>query len=242
MLSVLIVTHDHDFQWPVLLNSLKDQASRPEITVYLLHNLPSAVPLPELPFKIYSITNTKPTSLSKNHNQLISRIDTEFTLILNPDTKLPKNCLEVLLKHIKNYDLLSCPAYYPDGTIQPNARFFPSVKHMLSEKLIHNKNRLSEFKDILSGTQNKFWIHGSLWLIRSVWLHKLKFCEQYRLYCEDLDFCHRLYLEGGKIGMCKSTWFEHNFNRQSRRNPLFAYWHLQSLYHYFQMAKSHPLS
>jgi hypothetical protein len=241
MLSVLIVTHGHDKQWPVLLRSLAEQNSETLLKVYLLHNLPSTVTTPNLPFQIQTTTNHKPTSLSHNHNQLIKKIDTEFTLILNPDTKLPNGCLQELINHSKYHDLLSCPAYYPDGSIQPNARVFPSPSGLLAEKLTQNRNRYYDLQQILSGNIQKFWIHGSLWFIKSSWLQKLGFSEKYRLYCEDLDFCHRLLLSGASIGMCQTTWFEHNFNRLSQRHPLYAYWHLQSLYRYFQMAKVHPL-
>jgi GT2 family glycosyltransferase len=242
MLTVVIITHDHDQQWPRLIKSLEGSVCSFEFCVHLLHNVPTGIEIATtLPLKV--TTNRRPQGLSKNLNQMIAQIDTPLTLILNPDTELPPQCLQTLVdfQAKSGLSLVTCQAFDNFGAVLANVRYFQTPWQILWDRLGGERQRLSALQEIREGPLLPYWPQGSLWLLDSHWLKELAFDERFYLYCEDMDFCRRLIQAGGKIGMCLDTWYTHAFNRLSSRKLVWCLIHLRSLWTYYRIHGVRPV-
>lgn|GEM_PF-1050914 len=240
-LSIIIISHSHGHLLIELLNSLEQQPPEPAFEIHLILNraedkkIIAALESTKLNLRISQREN--PQSLSSNLNNAVSKIQTPYTLILNPDTSLPRGNLARTLSYLKNSDLelVTCRAKSPRGEDLVNLRHFPSPFSLFYERVFSEASRKSMQENIISGKSGKpFWIQGSYWLGRTSLFQKNEFDERYPLYFEDVDFCRRLWIAKKRLGICEETHFIHHFQRKSSflfSKPFFL--HLYSALLYF---------
>ena len=145
-------------------------------------------------------------------NLAAKQTSTRWLLILNPDVRLQKNCLDSLLEASKQLSAPLCgPRFYwdDDCTLQ----LPPALGHplwLLSDS--HIPNNLSENPDLgnLAITRHvRFWnetapfnepvLSGACMLLDNHWFEENKmpiFDEDFFLYYEDTDLCARLMSKG----------------------------------------------
>ncbi len=177
------------------------------------------------------IINNKNVGFSKANNQAIKKSNSPYTLLLNPDTIIHLDALEILANFLdehKDVAVVGPKVLNEDGSIQHEcARHFPTP--------------LSEFF-VLTGLYKKFpknkwfgyylmnyWDHndarevdcisGSCMMIRKDILDKIGLLdEKFFMYGEDVDLCYRIKQVDYKIWYLPEATITHFAGKSSEKN------------------------
>ena len=153
----------------------------------------------------------------KGNNLGISRVNTQYAFILNPDAILEKNCLEQLYKA---QFLLQ-----DDFTI-----LAPNLFNNYGYFLNHNNNSNKEILEV-------DFVKGFAMLINLKKINFKKiFDEHFFLFLEEIDLCKRIKNNGGKIFVINNLKIQH-LGKQASKNTfnieLCRNWHwMWSLFYY----------
>lgn len=159
------------------------------------------VDISELPVKI--INNNENLGFAKACNQGAKESDTDYLLMLNPDTRLYENSLSVPIEFMekeenKNVGIIGIQILNDENEISRNCARFPTPISMISGSLGIDKL----FPKIIPGHFLSEWDHkenrivdqviGSFFLIRRKLFDDLKgYDERFFVYYEDLDLALR---------------------------------------------------
>ncbi len=149
------------------------------------------------------ILNSDNLGFGAGNNVALKQINTEFILLLNPDTKVKPGTLDYMIKFMednKDVGAASCKIVHSDGSMDwASHRGLPtplaSLLYFLgNDRLYHLSNKdMSKPHEVDS-------IAGSFFLTRKSVLEKAGFFdEDYWLYGEDLDLCFRIKKAGFKV-------------------------------------------
>lgn len=154
--------------------------------------------------KVNFILNKDNLGFGKAHNQVITKLKTEYCLILNPDTKVLKGTLKYLIDYMDEnpkVGVATCKLEKEDGSIDiASHRGFPtpwaSFKYyVLKDDSLYHQT----FKD-MNKTHEVDAIVGAFFLTRRSILEKVGgFDEQFFMYAEDIDLCLRIKEAGYQI-------------------------------------------
>lgn len=131
----------------------------------------------------------------------------EYILILNPDNVLPPDGAEKLLTALKddpNAGAIGPALVYPDGSIRPSARRFPSPRDLFQKRMFpitwhaayeEERQRLDSAPAV-----DVDWLVGACLLMRNDLYKELGgFDERFFLFFEDIDLCRRIHARGKKV-------------------------------------------
>lgn len=231
MIAISIVSHGHGLMVSNLVNQL---LSIPEVSqIIITFNIPELVHIPENPY-IKLINNIYPQGFGENHNKAFKLCDQSFFCVLNPDITFEINPFPVLISSIllEKVALVSPAVKNMDGTIEDNARLFPSPFSILLRKFIKYKDAYRyRFNDPIFYPE---WVAGMCMLFKSESYAALSgFDERYYLYVEDIDICTRIWLNGYQVLLNPAAIIIHNAQRASRTNWRHIRWHVSGLLRYF---------
>ena len=166
---------------------------------------------------------------SKANNLGIRATDSEYVLLLNPDTVSPPGAIQTLVRGL---------ASHPDAAIAGarllNERGFPElswgppitpwneVKQKLYSSLYHRKVRSVVRKvDKLSRIAREVdWVSGACMVIRRSDLDAIGLLdERFFMYTEDVDLCLRMQQRGRKVLYVAGAEVLHYRGRSAARNP-----------------------
>lgn len=162
--------------------------------------------------QVILIQNNKNLGFAAGNNAAKVKVDAEFVLFLNSDTKVPANTLKECLKYLEtNSDVgaMTCKLVLPSGELDHDARrSFPtpwvSLTHFSGLDKLFPKSPL--FARYWYGYKDPNAIHeidslqGAFFLSRKKLLDQVGwFDEHYFLDAEDIDLCFRLKKNGYKI-------------------------------------------
>lgn len=150
------------------------------------------------------ILNKDNIGFGRAHNQVLKEVDTEYVLILNPDSELIEGTLKYMINYMdQNLDVgvSSCKIEKPDGSMDiASHRGFPtpwaSFKYyfLKDDSLYHLTDR------DMKKTHEVDSIVGAFFLTRKSVLEKIGyFDEDYFMYAEDIDLCLRAKEAGFKV-------------------------------------------
>lgn len=176
----------------------------------------------------------KNIGFGKGHNLILSKINSDFHLILNPDVNFNSSVIPSLieqLKRKKNVSLITPKVMYPNGEHQIICRRNPTILSLLKRKL----KLKDEYPSIM--IEESFYpefIHGCFMLFKTKDLQEIKgFDERYFLYLEDADICRELQVRKKKIMYFPDVSIEHDHQRASSKNIKLFFNHLSSAIKYF---------
>jgi N-acetylglucosaminyl-diphospho-decaprenol L-rhamnosyltransferase len=147
------------------------------------------------------ITNERPVGFAANANRGITETSEPFVVVCNPDTIAAPDTVTILEGFAKQHPqagILGPELRYPDGTINPSRRRFPTVSGTLV--------RRTPLRRPLGGTQQAHygmdeqpnepvpadWLLGAFLFLRRELLDELGgFDDGFRLYGEDIDLAYR---------------------------------------------------
>lgn len=232
--NILVVTHNHS----QYIDSLIESLSKFNIEdVYFCDAKSTDDTLKKLldsPYKESVLIKDTLESFSKNNNDLIRyfNLNSNYYLLLNPDTYFDENFIETLMRKVKIDPLIGIIApvlRYPNGELQKTWKKFPNFFTVI-KKRIGYLNAVDERQ--MSGP-NIDWCLGACMLINSSLLKKGKTLldERYRLYCEDIDICFESHQKNLKVIGDNEVYIYHNLNESSSKNIFSKYnlWNISSI-------------
>ena len=134
-----------------------------------------------------------------------------YVLLLNPDTEIVGDALSRMIRYMDAHPdvgLLGPRLRYPDGSVQPSRRRFPSLRTLFLESTILQQWRpdsatLRDFyvqdqpDDI---TQDVDWVVGAAMLTRGAVVQQVgPLDEGYFMYAEEVDWARRIKAAGWRV-------------------------------------------
>lgn len=225
LVSVSIVSHGHGPHVQALLRDLATNCAADVSHVVLTLNLAEPelrhfVASADWPFAIAVLENRAPRSFGLNHNLAFARVITPLFCVMNPDVRLQGNPFPVL-RSVLAAGTAGCA--YPvqldgSGRRQDFERALPTP--------------LSLFRRVCLGHRRSDgvdWVNGAFMLFKTEVYRELGgFDGRYRLYCEDVDICIRLQLQGYRLQPAPVD-VVHLAQRATGRRLRHLIWHVQSL-------------
>jgi N-acetylglucosaminyl-diphospho-decaprenol L-rhamnosyltransferase len=162
----------------------------------------------------------------------VANLDTEFYLILNPDTRFRENKIEVALELFAKeptLGVLGLHLEYADGSHQDSARRFFSVLTILLRRSPLGKMKLMQgplnehlMKNYwANGVFEADWVTGAAFIVRKVAFDAVgRMDEGYFLYMEDTDLCKRMWRFGWTVKAIPSVKLTHFLQRESAKSVL----------------------
>ncbi|SFU45954.1 glycosyltransferase [Pontibacter akesuensis] len=230
---ILIVVHNHSEFLPRLIESLEQfrlnayfcDAASTDNSAKIIENSSYSNSL---------LKKEKLESFSKNNNDLLRHfnIQSEYYIILNPDTYFDTNFVEILVSYADanpNAAIVSPRLLYPNGQVQKNWKRYPNFIQTILKRFglttIHHEPLVE------SGPID--WCLGACFLVRDSFIKERSFLfdERYRLYCEDIDICFDAHQRGYDVIGLDTTYVYHNLGESSSKSIFtkYNYWNLQSI-------------
>jgi GT2 family glycosyltransferase len=213
-LSIITVTHNHNQYIKAYMEALLPEIKDMEAEVIMIDNksddnsayLINQYAENDKNIKIY--INQKRQGFSANNNYGMARARGRYILLLNPDTEVKENSIRFLVNFMEenqNVGLCGAQLLFPDGSIQPSPRRFPSIGSTIARRTplrIFLKNSPSNRKHLMLDLdhcqpQSVDWLLGACLMIRRKVLETVgPLDEGFFLYVEDIDWAKRIH-EGG---------------------------------------------
>ncbi|MBK9235038.1 MAG: glycosyltransferase [Rhodoferax sp.] len=225
-ITISVVSHGHARHVQAMLLDLAAHCGGQVAAVLLTLNVaePSLqrfVTDSQWPFEITLLHNSAPQSFGSNHNRAFARVGTPLFCVMNPDLRLPSNPFPALQTAL---DSSTAGCAYPvqldeQGLRQDYERALPTPWSLFRRVCLRRKQ--SDGMD---------WVNGAFMLFKTDVFRNLGgFDHRYRLYCEDVDICIRLQLEGFKLRPVAVN-VVHLAQRATGRRLRHLIWHTQSLF------------
>ena len=170
---------------------------------------------------------------SKANNVGFTKAKGKYVLILNPDTILSTDTLQVMYEYMeKNQEvwISGCKILNPDGSFQlPCRRGFPTpwvaFSKLFGLQTIFPKSKLfARYNQTFRSVDETYYIDalmGAFMFARTDKLKQIKgFDEDYFMYGEDLDLCYRTVQSGGKVAYVHSTSIVHFKGESTKRSSI----------------------
>lgn len=220
--AVSIVSHGQGQLVDELIGDLlKVAPGSIQLLVLTLNLFDESVPklfMQEMPWQKLLIRNDMPKGFGANHNAafettllaLNGNLQNYFWVVLNPDIRIPDpdTFSKLRLEFKAGIDLIG-PAIIEHQAIAASARplYTPT---QATKGFLGFKRTTMDPPD---------WIAGMFMMIRATTFRDLNgFDKRYFLYCEDVELCLRIQLNGGKIYYSQETSVLHLAQRASHRS------------------------
>lgn len=223
-LLVSIVSHGHGALVQRLLHQLARQSAASISRVVLTHNIPEPLPEPPpqgWPFALETLRNAAPRGFGANHNQALRQASEPFVCVLNPDVELiPGPDPLAALVDAASREGVGCA--YPlqldaQGRVQDSEREIPSPAALWQRRALRRPQTRVD------------WVNAAcIVLPLPVWQSLKGFDEAYFMYCEDVDLCLRVRLQGLRLQRADAR-ILHQGQRASGRQWRHLAWHVRSL-------------
>ncbi|MDA8522488.1 glycosyl transferase [Acidovorax sp. NCPPB 4044] len=224
-LAVSVVSHGHG---PLLRDMLHGMARRcrGSVTrVVLTLNVPEPLPTPPdeagWPFVLEVRSNPVPLGFGANHNRALAGAGESYVGVVNPDIAFLDDDPFAPLCRAAAAPGVGCA--YPEqvdgqGAVQDAERELPTPSALWRRRVLKRSDRRRD------------WVNAAFLLFPTpAWKAAGGFDERYFMYCEDVDLCLRLRLQG--LSLVKvPVQVGHVGQRASRRRGAHLAWHIRSLF------------
>jgi GT2 family glycosyltransferase len=262
-LSIVIVNFNSGDYLKKCLDSIKNTPDEIEIELFVVDNASTDDSLENAKsiFKDANyIENKENIGFGKANNQALSKVKTEYILLLNPDTEIKDKVFETLISFMDENSSVGASTakiILSNGKIDLTAhRGFPtpwaSFLYVLgNDSLYHLTNRnLNEIHEVDA-------ITGAFFLTRKSILEKVGlFDEDYFMYAEDIDLCYRIKKAGFKVmyiptvsvlhhkgvssGLKKHSQEITQANLETKKRSLDAFYQTMKIFYKKHYEKSYP--
>lgn len=192
--------------------------------------------------KYYSVNKNIGFGKAHNNNIFHHNHDCYYSIILNPDVIIDKSKVFDLISSFKkipnnSIKILSPLLLNSDNSAQNFIRILPNFLDFIFR--IFNIKQVNYAEKLLYSGFNHYIdvpiVHGAIFVIRTSHFKKLNgFSSDFFLYCEDLDFCSKLYDQNYNVFVDPNIKVTHLHNRASRRSFYLAITHLFSILKYLR--------
>jgi GT2 family glycosyltransferase len=243
--AAVVVSHGNAAELGRLLPALLPQVDQ----VIVVSNIAgSAEALPE---EVTLIENEQPLGFGANVNRGIAATAADLVCSVNPDAVPRPGAIEKLSTFMDEHPRagIAGPAMlYPDGTLQPSRRRFPTVLGTLVRRtplrLLFDPYKLQRRHYHLGERPTEpveaDWMLGGFLMLRRTTVEELGgFDEGFFLYGEDIDLCYRAWRAGWSCWYVPAAVVEHEHQAVTDRR-LFTrrtLWHWRGI---IRFVRKHP--
>ena len=232
-ISVIVVSHNHRAVMERCLASLYALPDHSSFRVTLIDNTCSdgAAEWARARYPDMAVRkNRAPVGFAANANAGIRESGgSPYVLLLNPDVICLPGLLDRLVVFLDSHPDAAVAApqlYYPDGSVQPNVRRFPTPA-VLAMRALHldavwkspaMRRYLMHRED--SAAAEVDWVTGAALMVRRAAIQAVGLLdESYFLYWEDLDWCYRMRRAGWTVHRIPEARAVHAQAREGVRRP-----------------------
>jgi GT2 family glycosyltransferase len=243
--AAIVVSHDNVAELARLLPALTPQV---DDTVVVANTPESVGPIPD---GVQLLANATPLGFAANVNSGVAVTEAEYVLTVNPDAVPRDGAVAALREFMDAHPRCGVAGprmVYPDGTLQPSRRRFPTVLGTIVRrtpirrvfdpyKLQRRHYNLGEDP---SEPVRADWMLGGFLLLRRSMLEELGGLDEgFRLYGEDIDLCYRAAKAGWETWYVPAAAVEHGHDAVTDRTLLTrrTLWHWRGI---FRFVRKHP--
>lgn len=236
LITVSVVSHHQSSLVQGLLQDLACFCGIDAAEVILTLNLSEelALSVTEYPCPVKVIRNASPQGFGANHNQAFHQAKGKYFCVLNPDVRLSEDIFKPLIRILDEdvrIGVVAPKIINPEGTVEDNARQFPSPSEIMGKAL---GGRSSAYEEDEQQVSFPDWVAGMFMMFPAkIFAEMGGFDERYFLYYEDVDLCARLKLAGYRVALYRDVSAIHDARRTSHRNLRYALLHLSSILRFF---------
>jgi len=250
-LTVAIVSHGHRADLERCLPTVfaeRDVEGSPTFDVHVIVNVDydGAYDYVRRAWPEVRVTrNDRRRGFSANNNGIYRRSDSDFFMLLNPDTQVHPGAFGELWAFMQKHERAAIAGpklLYPDGNLQLSCRRFPTVKSWLWRRT--PLRRLFPRPDVAKIHVMDDWQHdevgevdwmfGACFMVRRAAADRVGLLdEDIFLFCEDIDWCYRFHQAGWKVYYVPSAVVTHDLDDAVYER----YWGIHRFRHYRAMAQ-----
>ncbi|WP_340105860.1 glycosyltransferase [Rhodohalobacter sp. 8-1] len=235
-LSIIIVNYNVKEFLANCLQSVRKASKEISTEVFVVDNDSSDGSIPFLKKRFDDVTyieNRENVGFGKANNQAIEKATGTYTLLLNPDTLLQEDTLDILIGYMSNHDscgACGCKILNPDGTFAPESRrAIPTVSAAIYKAigltaLFPNNKHFGAYYQGWKGEDERGEVpvlSGSFMFFRTRCLKQVGgFDERFFMYGEDIDLCYRVSEAGWEIHYVPETSIIHYKGESTKKNEL----------------------
>lgn len=196
--------------------------------------------------QVVLIENKENLGFARANNQAADKCNSDFILLLNPDTYAPEESLQNMLYIMQQHPeagILGPQLLYADGSLQESWGFYPNLRSELfgTRHWRANNDKPRSIIDKHSTLFDVDWVRGACMLItRTAWQEVDGFDEDFIMYTEEVDLCLRVCRAGWQIYHVPSVAIIH-FEDQSARKvrlDVLRLYHRSRLYFHWKYCNS----
>jgi N-acetylglucosaminyl-diphospho-decaprenol L-rhamnosyltransferase len=241
-LTVIIVNWNvRDLLRRCLLSILDPPHSNLEIVVVDNASSDGSIDMVRTEFPgVHLVVNNQNRGFTAANNQGLGVSRGRYLLLLNPDTEVVGDALTIMLSYMDAHPdvgTLGPKLLYPDGSLQPSRRRFPTFATALLESTVFQEwwpeNRtlrryyMADTAD--DAVQPVDWVVGACLLVRRQAYEQVGGLDEgYFMYSEELDWCKRLKAAGWEVVYLPSATIIHHEGKSSEQVIASRHIHFQS--------------
>ena len=250
-LAIVVVSHNSEDYLESCLASITEETRGTDFQIVVVDNASADGDFSELTDRyprLQVLRNDTNVGFAAACNRGINHCQADYYLLLNPDTRVLSQAIDRTLQFLRprtKTGIVGCRVLNPDGSLQLACRrsiprpstalyrflrlstLFPRNKRLAAYNLSFLHERQIQQVEAVSGS---FLMFRADVLETSGYLD-----EQYFLYGEDLDFCHRARQQGWEVLYYPEAEILHYKGRSARTNPgLSAYHYYRSMEIFFR--------
>jgi N-acetylglucosaminyl-diphospho-decaprenol L-rhamnosyltransferase len=243
--AAVVVSHGNAAELEVLLPALQPQVDE----LVVIANVPGSVGLVADGVRV--IANPRPLGFGANVNAGIRASSSELVCCVNPDAVPRPGAVAVLHDFLVNRPRAGVAGprmVYPDGTVQPSRRRFPTVAGTLLRRTPLRRladpykvqRRHYHLGEHPTEPVEADWMLGGFLMLRRSMLEELGgFDEGFFLYGEDIDLCYRAARVGWERWYVPAAVVEHAHQAVTDRRLLTrrTIWHWRGI---LRFVRKHP--
>jgi hypothetical protein len=199
-------------------------------------------------YPLQTIKLRKNYGTTKSRNMGIRESRGRYLAIFDSDTAIKSGALKELVETFERYKkagLVAPRLIYPDGSIQPSCKRFPTIKTKILKFSPLKITREMGIKDELydaeiydpsfKETVEVDYCISAAWMVSRRAIEDVGLFDENIFYSpEDVDFCLRLWLSGWKVLYNPKAVVVHHMQRVSYKNPVMTISHFMGLIYYFR--------
>jgi hypothetical protein len=243
--AAVVVSHGNAADLDRLLPVLAEQVDE----LVVVANVPGSVG--ELPAGARLVENEHPLGFGANVNRGVAATTAEYVCSVNPDAIPHEGAIRALrafMDATSRAGVAGPAMVYPDGTVQPSRRRFPTIAGTLVRRtplrLLFDPYKLQRrhyhLDERPAEPVEADWMLGGFLMLRRTLLDELGgFDEGFFLYGEDIDLCYRAWRAGWSCWYVPAAVVEHEHQAVTDHRLLTrrTLWHWRGI---LRFVRKHP--
>jgi GT2 family glycosyltransferase len=237
--SAVVVSHGHAAKLERSLPALRAQVDE----LVVIANVPGSAPA-----SVEAVDNERPLGFAANLNKGLALTTGDAMLSVNPDTVPDPEAVALLRAHMEDHARCGVAGprmLFPDGTLQPSRRRFPTVAGTIVRrtplrKIVPQRRHFHLDEALPAEPVEVDWMLGGFLLLRRSMLEELGgFDAGFRLYGEDIDLQYRAAGAGWERWYVPAAIVRHEHQAETDRRWLTrrTLWHWRGI---ARFVRKHP--